>query len=290
MTARRLLKASGERFYDPEVDVDWDAPPVEGKAWLPEGRVSLHGTAMWAAMSAEQRAELGKQEMITLMSVIIHAELSLVRSLTRSVQEARDLGDSALYALTEVADECRHATMFARAIQAMGGTVVPQSILATRLLNVFTALVPFGPFYWAGALFFEEPVDRVQRQCMADESLQPLVRMVSRIHVVEESRHVAYAREAVRRTLADAGPVSRWVNRVGVALLALSLKRSLLRPDTYRRAGLDPKAAHRAAMGNPHHHESLRWMTERLVAYCRETGLLRGRLTMALWRKSGLLG
>lgn len=289
-TSRRLLKASSERFYDPEVDVDWEAPLVAGKLCFPEHRISLYGTALWAEMSAEQRAELGKQEMITLMSVVIHAELSLMRSLLRLVQESGPGSDAALYALTEVADECRHSTMFAKTIARLGGEVVPQSILATRLLNVVSALIPQGPFFWASALFFEEPVDRLQRECMDDERLQPLLRMVCRIHVVEEARHVTYAREAALRTMEAAGPFSRGANRLAVALLACSLGRALIRPVTYRREGLDPRRAYRAARENPHYRASLRWTAERLVPYCRDAGFLRGRLTMALWRRSGLLG
>lgn len=288
--ARRLLKASADRSYDPSVDVDWDARPVDGKAWFPEHRISLYGTPLWDGLTSERRDELAKQELITVLSVIIHAELSLMRSLLRSVQEGEPGSDQALYALTEVGDECRHSTMFAMAIARLGGQAVPQSRALTRVLNICSAVAPLGPFFWASALFFEEPIDRLQRECMADAELQPLTRMISRIHVVEEARHVAYAREAALRTMASAGPVSRWVNRVGIALLACSLRRAFIRPETYRRAGLDKKSAYRAALENPRYHESLRWMTDRLVVFCRDAGFLRGRLTMALWRRSRLLG
>jgi len=288
--ARRLLKASAERSYDPQVDVDWRAPVEEDKLFFPAHRLPLQGTAMWESLSPEQRREVARQEAITLASVVIHAELSLMRSLLRAVQEGVPASDPALYALTEVADECRHSTMFAKAVSWLGGSVVPQSRRVTKLLNVVSALLPQGPFFWASALFFEEPVDRLQREAMNDEDVQPLLRIVYRIHVVEESRHVTYAREAMVRTMREAGPFSRWWNRIGVALLAWSLGRALIRPATYRRAGLNSRAAYRAALASPRYHESLRWMSERLVPFCADAGLLKGRLTMALWRRSHLLG
>ncbi|WIX92964.1 diiron oxygenase [Amycolatopsis sp. DG1A-15b] len=287
--ARRLLRSSADRSYDPQVDVDWCAPHEEDKLYFPTHRLPLYGTSLWESLSRGQRIELARQEAVTLSSVVIHAELSLMRSLLRAVQEGAPASDPALYALAEVADECRHSTMFARAITWLGGSVVPQSRLVTKLVNIVSAVIPQGPFFWASALFFEEPVDRLQREAMSDESIQPLLRMVYRIHVLEESRHVTYAREAALRTMAEAGPLSRRLNRIGVALLAWSLGRTLLRPATYRRAGLSSRAAYRAALANPHYHESLRWMSERLVAFCADAGFIEGWLTSAIWRRSHLL-
>jgi len=45
--ADRLLRSTAARSYDPELDIDWSAPPQEGKLFLPEHRGSLYGTAMW---------------------------------------------------------------------------------------------------------------------------------------------------------------------------------------------------------------------------------------------------
>jgi len=48
---------------------------------------------------------------------------------------------------------------------------------------------------FAGTLVAEEITDQLQREAMKDNTLQPLTRMVSKIHVTEEARHVRYARE-----------------------------------------------------------------------------------------------
>ena len=52
---------------------------------------------------------------------------------------------------------------------------------------------------FAPVLVAEEITDRLQRATMNDEAINPLVRMVNRIHVVEEARHVRFAREEVAR-------------------------------------------------------------------------------------------
>lgn len=60
--ADRLLRSTTARFYDPEPDIDWSAPPQEGKVFLPEHRSTLYGTALWERLSPDQRRELGKHE------------------------------------------------------------------------------------------------------------------------------------------------------------------------------------------------------------------------------------
>ena len=83
---------------------------------------------------------------------------------------------------------------------------------------MFRLVAPTGPSMWAGTLVAEELLDRLQREGMADERLQPLTRMVARIHVIEEARHVRFAREELVREMADAhwGP-KRYFHRVFAA-------------------------------------------------------------------------
>ena len=289
ITARRLQKASAEKFYDPEVDLDWDAPLVDGKLYKPEHRVSLYGTYLWDRLTPEQRIELGKQETIAGASFGIYAEIGLMQGLLRSVQEGDPTTLHAQYALTEVADECRHSTMFARSIAKVGQQPYRLPRVAVRIGTILTAVLPLGPANFAGALFVEEPFDRLQRENMADPDIQPHIRMVNRIHVTEEARHMTYARDEVMRGMPELGRGKQALNRGLVALMAVGLKYTLIEPRAYRRVGLEPREAMKVAFANPHYQETLRWACERLVAFLDQAGFLRGRITMALWRRSGLL-
>ena len=69
VSAARLLRSSAKNSYDPHVDIDWAAPLAEGKAFMPLERVSLYGTDLWAKLTPEQRIELSKHEMASIMSV-----------------------------------------------------------------------------------------------------------------------------------------------------------------------------------------------------------------------------
>ncbi|HEY2205924.1 MAG TPA: diiron oxygenase, partial [Pseudonocardia sp.] len=84
-TAERLLGSSAARSYDPDVDIDWSAPLDPDKLFLPEHRVSLYGTELWDRMSPEQRRELAKNEIISITSFGIVAEVALMHLLLKVV-------------------------------------------------------------------------------------------------------------------------------------------------------------------------------------------------------------
>jgi hypothetical protein len=287
--AERLLNSSAARSYDPDVDIDWSAPLPEDKYYLPEHRVSLYGTELWDRMSPGQRAELAKQEIISITSFGIYAEVALMHLLLKVTTQGDPTSRHAQYALTEVADECRHSTMFGRGIEKSGTPVYRAPRWFRALLNL-TLLLPIGPASYGGTLLVEELLDRLQRETLADERMQPHIRMINKIHVLEEARHISFARAEVRRMVPRMSRVRLAVDRFALAAATPMLVDLMISPEVYRRAGLDPKQARAAARANPHHRESLRWMGERIVAFLTESGMITGPLTTALWRRSGLLG
>ncbi len=124
---------------------------------------------------------------------------------------------------------------------------------------------------------------------MKDESVQPLVRMVSRIHVLEEARHVTFAREEIARQMQRAkAPARAWHQFISGAS-AQVIARTLVRPQCYQAVGLDPVQARREARHSPQFQETLRWAGERLVGFLDEVGLTKGPGRF-LWKRSGLLG
>jgi hypothetical protein len=118
--ARKLLTSSARHTLDPAIEIDWDAPLVDG-CWgmLPE-RTSLYGTALWDRLDERERITLSEHEVASLLSVGLWFEVILMQMLTRYAYDV-DLREShAQYALTEVGDETRHSVMFARAVSTLG--------------------------------------------------------------------------------------------------------------------------------------------------------------------------
>jgi hypothetical protein len=287
LTASRLLRASAEHSYDPEVEIDWDAPLTDGLWFVPPHRSSLYGTALWDGLTEEQRITLTRHEVASIASLGVWFETILMQLLIRDYYHQDPTAAHAQYALTEVADECRHSVMFGRMIDKLDTPVYRVGALDDKLGKLIAATAT-GPRMYAAILIAEEILDMLQREASTDERVQPLVRMVSRIHVVEESRHVRFAREELRRQVRAAGRSRLAFDRFVIARAAYLTGSRLISPQVYRSVGIDPVVGRRAARANPHHRETLRWAGRRVVGFLSELGLIGGP-GLVLWKRSGLL-
>lgn len=286
-TANRLLKSSARTSYDPLVHIDWEAPLEEDRLFLPEHRSSLYGTALWDHLDHKQRVELTKHEIASIASIGIWFETILMQMLVRHSYHRDPTDPNVQYSYTEVGDETRHSVMFARMIDALGTGYYRPRPLAHRLGALFAA-TSNGPLTFGGALFVEEITDQLQREMISDETLQPLVRAVSRVHVVEEARHMAYARVENRTAWHGLGRLEKERTKIVLGLVAWISSANLVHPRVYAAVGLDPLETHRVAEANPHWRESRRWMARKAVASLEEVGMLSG-LARHLWRRAGLV-
>src|SRR5215204_1425687 len=271
----RLLGSAAKKSYDPLVDIDWDAPIPEHLYGLSPEWSSLYGTELWEGLSEEQRVTLTVHEYCSISGVGIWFECLLMQLILRDVYGDDPAQPHVQWALTEIADECRHSVMFARTAEKFGAPSYqpPPSIL--RLGKAFAARGS-GPAAYAAILVAEEILDIFQRDLMKDERVQPLTRATRQIHVVEEARHMRFAREEIARRTPD---LSRWQlqrHRTAVAAVAAIVADNLVQPEVYASAGLDPADAKAAARANAHFPDKLRTAATGLVDFLRGVGLIGG--------------
>ncbi len=287
-TAARLLRSSAKTSYDPLVDVDWDAELVPGMLFSPERRCSLYGTDLYERLSQEQRAELTKHEVASIASVGAWFELILMQMLLRHAYDRRLTSEHVKYALTEIGDECRHSVMFATMIERFGCPPYGVDRLAHELARFFKA-TSVGPLTFYGTMYVEEILDAFQREAMADDSVQPIVRQVSKIHVVEEARHISYAREEGQRQWArTTSKLGRAHTRLMLATIGYFSTTRLIHPQVYAAVGLDPAEASRAAAANPYWAEAKRFAAEKVLGIFAEQGLI-DSASRRIWRAAGVL-
>ncbi|HWA65579.1 MAG TPA: diiron oxygenase [Mycobacteriales bacterium] len=286
-TAVRLLRSAAKVSFDPQTEVDWDQPQPADVLYEPERCCSLYGTDLWQAMTPEQRATLTKHEVASIASVGIWFEEILMQMLLRYAYDRDLTRKDVQWALTEIADECRHSIMFASMTKAFGAPNYGVGRIAHELGRVFKT-ISNNVLTFAGTMYVEEILDGLQREAMDDESVQPIVRQVSRIHVIEEARHISYAREETLRAQADSGLLRRTYNRIMIGLIVHEATRSLIHPDVYANAGLDPDLARKAAADNPHWRETKSRVAEKVLAFFDECGLI-GRENRWLLRRAGVI-
>lgn len=283
----RLLRGSAKQSYDPEVDVDWDAPLVDGKWGITPERISIYGTELWDSLTLEQQITLSNHEAGSMVSAAVWFELMLMQVMLRDLYDDDMKGAHMHYALTEVADECRHSTMFGKTttkldVPAYGPA--PKIHAAGRLYVKHVK----GPAAFAGILVVEEILDVWQREMMNDERVQPLMRQISRIHVIEEARHMSFAREEVRRGMHGLSRRQLMTQRAMVAHVVTLVTKALVNSQVYASVGIDPKVGLAAARSNPNYQQTLNEWGAKSVAFIREVGLL-GKRNEKVWRGAFLI-
>lgn len=284
--ARQLLLSSARTAYDPEVDIDWGAPLVEGKWFVPEHRCSLYGTPTWDRLSLEKRLAISREELAASIALGVWTEQMLLQLVARYVYD-RDLATPEVqFALTEIADEVRHMIMFANVVSSIGATTYPTPWRIRESGRLMKSTFPVQAL-WALVLLTEEIFDRVQREMAADESVQPVVRAMSRIHVVEEARHISFAKAELDTFVPSLDPARRSALRTMLALAVKTFTLDLHTPEMYRRAGINPDAV-RIARSNPANRETFAWAGTRIVEHYREIGLI-GGASERIWRSAGFL-
>ncbi|MFF9687917.1 diiron oxygenase [Streptomyces sp. NPDC014623] len=270
---RRLLESAATLAYDPATEVDWDTPlDKEFHGASPEWS-TLYGTAYWGELTEAQRKELTRQEAASVASTGIWFEMILQQMVLRDVYAKDPTSADVQWALTEIAEECRHSIMFARGAQKLGAPPYRPHRLAVELGRAFKTLA-FGEAAYAAILVAEEVLDVMQRDWMRDERVVPFVRTINNIHVVEESRHMKFARAKTRKHLSGAGPVRRQINALVIAIASYVIVTSMVNKDVYANAGLDKKRALGEAKANEHHKSMMRSSCSGLMDFLASARLL----------------
>ncbi|MFI1799271.1 diiron oxygenase [Streptomyces sp. NPDC020379] len=286
-TAERLLESSAKHSFDPDTELDWDAPLEEGKWFWPPELLSLYGTPMWRRMPEEQRLELSRHEAASLASLGIWFEIILMQLLVRHIYDKPVGSAHVRYALTEIADECRHSKMFARMVEKSGAPTYPVSGLHHNLARILKS-VSTTPGSFACTLLGEEILDYMQRLTFPDERVQSVVRGATRIHVVEEARHVRYAREELRRQMVTCPRWEAGLTRLSSGEAARVFSLAFVNPAVYTNVGLDRREAVAQVRASSHRREVMQAGAKRLTDFLDEIGVMRG-VGRRLWQSSGLL-
>lgn len=274
-TGRRLLNSSARLSYDPTTEVDWDAPLAADLYGMTPEWCSLYGTELWERMSEEQRRTLTIHEAASIAGTGIWFEMILMQMILRDIYSQDPSSPHVQFALTEIGDECRHSTMFAKSAERFGVPSYHPKWWVHTVARGFKSLAS-GSLAYGGTLFAEEVLDMMQRDFMRDHRVQPITRTVSKIHVTEEARHIRFAREETVRRVAASNALQRAGVQLVLGVTAYFIITSLVNDDVYRAAGLDVKEAKTARKNNEHYHRKIHEGCSKTVEFLGAVDLIGG--------------
>jgi len=268
----------------------WSLAPTdlwygEGGAWIEElgggrARVGLHGFAL-----------VGLSEELQLRATAAAGE---ALDGGRPFVELGPEGAPELrYCYHEVIEEAHHSLFFNEFVQRVrrvGLDVRPPAIVGAAERQVIRFGRRFPELFFFFVLSGEDPIDWVQRRALAGEAeLHPLIERISRIHVTEEARHMAFARHYLRRHVPELRGPRLFVLRVRTAIVMKVAAQLMMRPSRHvvRRYGIPrstlQEAYGRRSVGAQQAREALAKSRE----LCWELGVLNERWA-PLWKLLGI--
>lgn len=284
--AQRLVEAAARKSFDPFTTIDWSVPVDDRAFHLPPELLPLYGTPAWHAMSEPERIALSRHECAALCGTGIWLENILMRLLVDHLYEL-DAGDGVhRFLLTEIADECRHSSMFGEYIRRAGTPAYRPAQRLRREGRVVRSLYGRASAFIA-VLAAEELLDAMNRATMADPALHPVSRGMARLHVIEEARHVSFARTWLAQELPRLSRASRFAVRMLAPLTVRTIADATVDPEVYKTLGIPGGA--RLARQSPHHQARVRRDLSKLVDFLGETEVITP-WTRPLWQTLGLSG
>lgn len=270
----RLIKSSRKASYDPFFEVDFTIAEEDALLHgLPPEWSCLYGTDAWNQMTPEQRAAFTRQESASIMHIGIWFEMILQQMLIRENYLGNYKDNVFKFSLVEIGDECRHSLMFAEAgVTLSGGITYRPSWTVGQLGNLLKSVAHGTPAY-VGILIGEYLLDIMQRDSMIDDRVLPMVRGVSNIHVIEESRHMAFAKEEIKGLSEGLNFAQRQSVAVTCATIGNIIMKQLVQPEVFVNAGL-PAEYREQALKNKQYNDLLRDKSAPLMEFIKNSGLI----------------
>jgi hypothetical protein len=205
---KTLSEGSVNKHFDAFEDIAWDDPEFavvpNDPRWVLPKVDPLGGHEWYLAQPLERQIEIGMARQACIAKVGWQFESVLIRGILEYTFWSKNQDPQFRYLMHEVTEETHHIQMFQELVNRIG-------VDTSGARGWFKWIQTFLPLAgrWLPAIFItgvlagEEPIDHIQKSIIrAGTDMHPLLRRVMQIHIAEEARHISWAHEYLRRTVA----------------------------------------------------------------------------------------
>lgn len=270
--ATQLIAASERLTLDPFRDVDWSIEVCDDSQYhLPPEKLPLFGTPQWNAMTETERRTYSRHECAAVCAAGIWFENKLMQIVLRHLAAMPVTDPAHRYLLVEVADECRHSTMFGEYIRRAGTPAyAPES--GGSGLDAVDDLPGGRAMGYLLILAVEELLDTTNRATMRDDTIHPVSRQIAKLHVLEEARHVSFAKTYLTEVWPTL-PADERAEAAEIAPFAVDyVARLMVNDDVYAELGIADGGD--AARANPHHQSRIVGDLAKLTEFLTKLGVI----------------
>lgn len=237
----RLSHQSVVKHYDAYADIPWDDPAYAIDPEDPRFELSaddpLGATVWYRSQPQPVRARIGLHMTATFARTGRAFESVLKRGLLEFAARLPEDAPEFRYCYHEVIEEAHHSLFFQEFVQRVrraGLDVRPPAIVGAGERQVIRFGRRFPELFFFFVLSGEDPIDWVQRRALASGAeLHPLIDRISRIHVTEEARHMAFARHYLRRHVPALRGPKLFVLRLRTAIVMKVATQLMMRPSRH---------------------------------------------------------
>jgi hypothetical protein len=282
--ADQLVAASQRATLDPFEYVDWSTPIDDSAFHLPPEQLPLYGTAPYDAMSEAERITYSRHETAALCGAGIWFENVLMQVVLRHLAELPVTDPAHRFLLVEVADECRHSAMFGEYVRRAGTPAYRPALSGTALSDSDGGEERRIVSYLL-ILAVEELLDSMNRATMRDERVHPTSRAMAKLHVLEEARHVSFAKTYLAESWATLDANARRVVVEAAPVLVSVVAELSVDPAVYDELGIADGAE--IARANPHHRQVIVAGLSKLTTFLTDIGMI-DDASVETWTALGL--
>jgi len=290
----RLSHQSVVKHYDAYADIPWDDPAFALDHDDPRLQLSpddpLGATAWYQSQPAAIRSRIGLHMLATFAQIGWRFESVLKRGLLEFALKLPTDAPEFRYCYHEVIEEAQHSLFFHEFVARTGLDVRSPRILGIADRQVVAFGRRFPELFFFFVLAGEDPIDHVQREMLQNgRPLHPLIERITRIHITEEARHMAFARHYLRRTVPKLRGY-KWVAlrlRTAVVMKIASLMMSRPSSHVVRTYGIPAEVLREAYGKGSRAEQNLKRALFKPRELCWELGVLTPRWAW-LWKRLGI--
>lgn len=276
--------------YDKHV-VDWSVPIDDRHLYIPEDYSVLAGTYLWNRLSLPEKSFVTRWEMTQLLRNNSIGEHLLNQALLSMLFHVDFYHPVYRYMLHEVAEECQHMAMFNEWVRRnpdvkTKGAGQHKWGLAASVLTPMLA-TRFPPLFFVLVILFEVLGDEMARNAMQKPNLllHPIIHQLNKAHVIEEARHVAFAREWLTNVYPKMSRTERlMLSEMTERILSRLLRIGIPLPYSRQLTRYLSYSEFQSALGSPHRRALVRNQVTNTARLLAGTGIVRAKAMQKLER------
>ena len=246
----RLIKISKEHPLMPETYIPWQLEPEADDIFLPEVLASLQGLEIYDTLTPTQKLELGRHELVQVISSYAWGECMFCLFMTRHILTLPQHDVEHRFLLRELIEEFRHQEMFGQAIQKLGGQPIAQSGLH-KFFGMFSNKYLPADYLFMGSVSVELVTDVYGNYARRSPNIYPVLKKMFDLHNIEEGRHILFTKSILKTYSAKAGYIKRTLYSYVILFNIFFVRTMYVKREIYERIGMEnPDQAYKLAQKN----------------------------------------